>query len=48
MPRPLALRTAGLLPGIGLLDAIEVAERVAGVPLEDIARMYYTLSERVR
>jgi glutamate dehydrogenase len=48
VPRPLALRAAGLLPGIGLLDAIEVAERVAGVPLEDIARMYYTLSERVR
>ena len=48
VPKPLALRAAGLLPGIGLLDAIEVAERVAGVPLEDIARMYYTLSERVR
>ena len=48
VPRPLALSTAGLLPSIGLLDAIEVAERVAGVPLDDIARMYYTLSERVR
>jgi glutamate dehydrogenase len=48
VPKPLALRAAGLLPGIGLLDAIEVAERVAGIPLEDIARMYYTLSERVR
>jgi glutamate dehydrogenase len=48
VPRPLALRTASLLPSIGLLDAIEVAERVVGVPLEDIARMYYTLSERAR
>ena len=30
VPMPLALHTAGLLPGIGLFDAIEVAERVAG------------------
>jgi hypothetical protein len=42
------MRTAGLLSGIGLLDAVEVAERVAGVPVEDVARMYYTLSERLR
>jgi hypothetical protein len=34
--------------GLGLLDAIEVAERVPGVPLDDIARMYYTLADRVR
>ena len=48
VPIRLAMRTAGLLSGIGLLDAIEVAERVAGVPVEDIVRMYYTLSERLR
>ena len=48
VPRRLAMRTAGLLSGIGLLDAVEVAERVAGVPVEDVARMYYTLSERLR
>jgi glutamate dehydrogenase len=38
----------GLQPGIGLFDAIEVAERVPGVPLEDIVRMYFTLADRVR
>ena len=48
VPMPLALHTAGLLPGIGLFDAIEVAERVPGVPLEDIVRMYFTLKDRVR
>ena len=48
VPRQLAMRTAALLSGIGLLDAVEVAERVAGVPVEDVARMYYTLSERLR
>jgi hypothetical protein len=31
-----------------LFDAIEVAERVPGVPLEDIVRMYFTLADRVR
>jgi hypothetical protein len=36
------------MPGIGLLDAVDVAERMPGVPLEDIARMYFTLSDRVR
>jgi len=48
VPRRLAMRTTGLLSGIGLLDAVDVAERVPGVPVEDIARMYYTLSERLR
>jgi len=48
VPTRLAMRTASLLSGIGLLDAVEVAERVAGVPVEDVARMYYTLSERLR
>ena len=48
VPRRLATRTAGLLSGIGLLDAVEVAERVVDVPVEDVARMYYTLSERLR
>ena len=48
VPMPLALHTAGLQPGIGLFDAIEVAERVPGVPLEDIVRMYFTLADRVR
>jgi glutamate dehydrogenase len=48
VPRPVALHTAGLMPGIGFLDAIDVAERVPGVPLEDIARMYFTLSDRAR
>jgi len=48
VPKSLALHTAGLLPAIGLFDAIEVAERVPGVPLEDIARMYFTLTDRVR
>jgi glutamate dehydrogenase len=48
VPNPVALHTAGLMPGIGLLDAVDVAERVPGVPLEDIARMYFTLSDRVR
>jgi glutamate dehydrogenase len=44
--KSLAVQTAGLLPGIGLFDAIEVAERVPGVPLEDIVRMYFTLKDR--
>jgi glutamate dehydrogenase len=48
IPRPLALSTASMPSGLGLLDAIEVAERVPGVPLDDIARMYYTLADRVR
>jgi glutamate dehydrogenase len=48
VPWSLASRAAGLLPGVGLLDAIEVADRVPGVPLEHIARMYYTLADRVR
>ena len=48
MPKTARDAHSGRLPGIGLLDAIEVAERVAGIPLEDIARMYYTLSERLR
>jgi glutamate dehydrogenase len=48
VPRSVALHAAGLLPGIGFLDAIDVAERIPGVPLEDIARMYFTLSDRAR
>jgi glutamate dehydrogenase len=48
VPSSVALHTVGLMPGIGLLDAVDVAERVPGVPLDDIARMYFTLSDRVR
>jgi glutamate dehydrogenase len=48
VPGAVALHSAGLPPAIGFLDAIDVAERVPGVPVEDIARMYFTLSDRAR
>jgi glutamate dehydrogenase len=47
VPRLLAQRVAGLRPALGLFDIIEMAERVPDVPLTDMARIYYTLSERL-
>jgi glutamate dehydrogenase len=47
VPRDLALRTAEMLYGFGLLDVVEVAERTAR-PLAEVAAVYYVLSERFR
>ncbi|MFC5993011.1 NAD-glutamate dehydrogenase [Pseudonocardia hispaniensis] len=50
VPRALALRSAVLPHGYGLLDVIDVAEVAAGkgarLPIEDVAALYFALSER--
>ncbi|GAA1319139.1 NAD-glutamate dehydrogenase [Pseudonocardia xinjiangensis] len=49
VPGPLALRTAALPHGVGLLDVVEVTQSAgdgAPLPLDDVARLYYTLSAR--
>jgi glutamate dehydrogenase len=48
----LALRTAAMLHSVGLLDVVEVAQSAgaegARLPVDDVARLYYTLSARQR
>ena len=52
VPHRLALRTAAMLHGVGLLDVVEVAQSAgaegAPLPIDDVARLYYTLSARQR
>jgi glutamate dehydrogenase len=44
-PRELALESSALLDVYGLLDAVEVAQ-LTGADSEDVARLYFVLSER--
>jgi glutamate dehydrogenase len=52
VPHRLALRTAVMQHGVGLLDVVEVAQSAqaegARLPIDDVARLYYTLSARQR
>jgi glutamate dehydrogenase len=47
LPRELAELATRLMYGFGLLDVNEVAHNT-GQPLEDVARVYFVLSERFR
>ncbi|WP_214367773.1 NAD-glutamate dehydrogenase domain-containing protein, partial [Pseudonocardia sp. H11422] len=50
VPKTLAVRSAALQHGLGLLDVVEVAEPPdrgrARLPVEEVAALYYALSER--
>jgi glutamate dehydrogenase len=50
VPSGLATRSAGLRHGGGLLDVVEVAapaeDKRERLPIEEVARLYYALSER--
>jgi glutamate dehydrogenase len=46
IPADLAEHSAALGHASGLLDVIEVAAQAQQLPLDEVARLYYTLSER--
>jgi glutamate dehydrogenase len=52
VPHRLARRTSAMLHSVGLLDIVEVAQSTgaegAHLPMDEVARLYYTLSARQR
>jgi glutamate dehydrogenase len=46
VPAPLARRAAALLHAPGLLDVIEAGAQAGPLPLDQVARLYFALSER--
>jgi glutamate dehydrogenase len=46
VPAAVAERATALVHALGLLDVIEVATQAEQLPLDEVARLYYALSER--